>query len=36
MRLHSAKKTVEPSFKFDVNLAGTPGGFYLEMEPWDK
>ena len=36
MRIHSAKKTVEPSLKFDINLSGTPGGFYLEMEPWDK
>ena len=36
MRIHSAKKTVEPSLKFAVGLTGTPGGFYLEMEPWDK
>lgn len=36
MRIHSAKKTVEPSLKFDVNLAGRPGGFYVEMEPWYK
>lgn len=36
MRIHSAKKEVEPSLKFDVNLTGTPGGFYLEMEPWDS
>lgn len=36
MRIHSASKRVEPSLKFDINLRGTPGGFYLEMEPWDK
>lgn len=36
MRIHSAKKTVEPSLKFDVNLTGSPGGFYVEMEPWYK
>lgn len=36
MRIHSAKKEVEPSLKFDVNLTGTPGGFYLEMEPWEN
>ena len=33
LRIHSAKSTVEPSLKFDVNLVGTPN-LGAMIEPW--
>lgn len=36
LRIHNAKKSIEPSLKFAVSLKGDPVGFYAEMEPWDK
>lgn len=35
MRIHSAKKEVEPSLKFDVNLTGMPEGSCILLEAWD-
>ncbi len=34
MRIHSAKKEVEPSLKFDVNLISLPSSIHAQVEPW--
>ena len=34
MRIHSARSTVEPSLKFDVNLISLPSSIYAQVEPW--
>ena len=34
MRIHNARSLVEPSLKFDVNLAGIPPTLYTQFEPW--
>lgn len=35
MRIHNAKKEVEPSLKFDVQLIGIPPSLYTHFEPWE-
>lgn len=34
LRIHSAKKTVEPSLKFDIQLVGVPVNMGTRIEPW--
>lgn len=34
MRIHSASSKVEPSLKFDVQLAALPTGVHAQVEPW--
>lgn len=36
LRLHSAKKDVEPSLKFDVQMISFPQNIYVHDEPWDN
>ena len=36
LRIHSAKKEVEPSLKFDVQLVSLPASVHSQVEPWDN
>lgn len=34
MRIHNASNEVEPSLKFDVQLASLPSSIHVQVEPW--
>ncbi|MGN1195752.1 MAG: HaeIII family restriction endonuclease [Acutalibacteraceae bacterium] len=34
MRIHNASSKIEPSLKFDVQLASFPSSIHAQVEPW--
>lgn len=35
-RIHNASTKVEPSLKFDIQIAGMPPKLYTQIEPWEE